>query len=297
MTVHTPARSRAAAPFRHGVLAISAAALAWGVGGAVAAVLMGGAGLGPVAVCAWRFAVAAGCLVLLPAARPSAAGGGRAAALLTGIGLTVGQCAYFGAVRYAGLGLATLITIGAGPVLTSLGAHLLLGERLTTRALAANGLALAGLALLTAAPAAGPRPLLGTGLALLAGAAQSGLTLWARGGGTARASAGAFGTGLAVLLPLALLTEGRLLPSGQHPLPTAAALLFLGTVPTLLAYRWYFAGLATVPGATAAVLVLLEPAAAALIGVVCFGEPFGRPALVGAALLLAAIVGLTRWQE
>ncbi|GAA3048712.1 EamA family transporter [Kitasatospora albolonga] len=289
MTTHA-----ATVPYRHGVLSISAAAVAWGAGGAVAALLMNTAGLGPIAVCAWRFAVAAGCLLLLPARERS---GGWRAAVLTGIGLMVGQCAYFASVRYAGLGLATLITIGAGPVFTSLGAHLLLGERLTRRALAANGLALGGLVLLTAAPAAGPRPLLGVGLALLSGAAHSGLTLWARGGGTARASAGAFGTGLACLLPVALLLEGGVLPSAGQPVPTAAALLFLGTVPTLIAYRWYFAGLATVPGATAAVLVLLEPATAALLGVACFGEPLTWTVAAGSALLLTAVVALTRRQE
>ncbi|MFB6890396.1 DMT family transporter [Kitasatospora sp. NPDC056327] len=290
MTAH------AAVPVRHGLLSISSAAVAWGAGGAVAALLMGTAGLGPVAVCAWRFAVAAGCLALLPAVRGRARPGAvpRRAAVLTGLGLAVSQCAYFASVRYAGLGLGTLVTIGAGPVLTGLGAHLLLGERLTGRAVAADLLALTGLALLVAGPVTGPHPVAGVALAVLAGAGQSGLTLWARAGGTARASAGAFTTGLLCLLPLALTLEGGVLPSGGAPLPTAGALLFLGTVPTLLAYRWYFAGLATVPGATAAVLVLLEPATAAVLGAACFGEPLTPALLAGSALLLTAIAALAR---
>ncbi|MFD7908309.1 EamA family transporter, partial [Kitasatospora sp. NPDC059747] len=123
--------SHAAVPFRHGLLSISAAAVAWGVGGAVAALLLRTSGLGPVAVSFWRFAVAALCLAVLP--RRERRRTPRRAAVLTGIGLAVSQCAYFGSVRFAGLGLATLITIGAGPVLTSLGAHVLLGERLTRR--------------------------------------------------------------------------------------------------------------------------------------------------------------------
>ncbi|MBD0671771.1 DMT family transporter, partial [Streptomyces sp. CBMA156] len=140
----------AAVPFRHGLLSISAAAVAWGVGGAVSALLMRTGGLGPAGVSCWRFGVAALCLALLPNREPR---GGRAgtrwrAAVLTGLGLAVSQCAYFGSVRYAGLGLATLVTIGTGPVFTSLGAHLLLGERLTRRAAAAVALALGGLALL-----------------------------------------------------------------------------------------------------------------------------------------------------
>ncbi|WP_030239722.1 DMT family transporter, partial [Streptomyces sp. NRRL S-350] len=314
--------SNAAAPFRHGLLSISAAAVAWGAGGAVAALLMRTSGLGPVAVCCWRFGVAALCLALLPAGAPRAgragprrgtartdagragtgrtdagrtdAGrtdAGRGTAVLTGLGLAVSQCSYFGSVHYAGLGLGTLVTIGAGPVLTSLGAHLLLGEHLTRRALAAVTLALAGLAVLVAAPAAGPRPVLGVTLAVLAGAGQSALTLWARGG-SARAGTGAFTTGLLCLLPLAAV-QG-VVPTAGEPAVTGAALLFLGTVPTLLAYRWYFTGLAAVPGAMAAVLVLLEPATAAVIGVLFLGEPVTAALPVGSALLLAAIAALAR---
>ncbi|MFG2844570.1 EamA family transporter [Kitasatospora sp. NPDC048296] len=282
--------SYAAVPFRHGLLSISAAAVAWGVGGAVAALLLRTSGLGPVAVTCWRFGVAALCLALLPSGRTS--GGRRGAAVLTGIGLAVSQCAYFGSVQYAGLGLGTLITIGAGPVLTSLGAHVLLGERLTRRAVAAVVLALGGLVLLVAAPAAGPRPALGVALALLAGAGQSGLTLWARGGGTAKASTGAFTTGLLCLLPFAAV-QG-VLPTAGDPALTGGALLFLGTVPTLLAYRWYFTGLTAVPGTTASVLVLLEPATAAVIGVLLLGEPLTAGLVAGSALLLAAIAALAR---
>ncbi|MEV7773904.1 DMT family transporter [Kitasatospora sp. NPDC086791] len=286
--------SYVAVPFRRGLLSISAAAVAWGAGGAVAALLMRTSGLGPVAVSCWRFGVAALCLALLPTGGRRADGGASrpGAAVLTGLGLAISQCAYFGSVRYAGLGLGTLITIGAGPVLTSLGAHLLLGERLTRRALAAVALALAGLALLVAAPAAGPRPALGVALAVLAGAGQSGLTLWARGGGSARAGTGAFATGLLCLLPLAA-TQG-VLPTAGDPAVTGGALLFLGTVPTLFAYRWYFTGLTAVPGVTAAVLVLLEPAAAAVIGVLFLGEPVTAGLLAGSALLLGAIAALAR---
>ncbi|WP_049661848.1 EamA family transporter, partial [Kitasatospora sp. MY 5-36] len=143
-----------------------------------------------------------------------------------------------------------------------------------------------------------PRPALGVALAVLAGAGQSGLTLWARGGGSARAGTGAFTTGLLCLLPLVAVQGVQgvqgVLPVDGDPLVTAVALLFLGTVPTLFAYRWYFTGLTTVPSTTAAVLVLLEPATAAVIGVLCLGEPLTAGLLAGSALLLAAIAALAR---
>ncbi|MFJ7246918.1 EamA family transporter [Kitasatospora sp. NPDC098652] len=118
------------------------------------------------------------------------------------------------------------------------------------------------------------------------------MTLWARAGGSARAGRGAFATGLLCLLPFAAL-QG-VLPSTGRPALTGGALLFLGTVPTLLAYRWYFSGLTAVPGTTASVLVLLEPATAAVIGVLFLGEPVTAGLVAGSALLLAAIAALAR---
>ncbi|MFJ9729717.1 EamA family transporter, partial [Streptomyces sp. NPDC101209] len=66
-----------------------------------------------------------------------------------------------------------------------------------------------------------------------------------------------------------------------------------GLVPTLLAYRWYFNGLTTVRNTTAAVLVLLEPATAALLAVL-LGEQISTLLVLGSVLLLTAIVLLAR---
>ncbi|MEU5540461.1 EamA family transporter [Streptomyces sp. NPDC020362] len=63
--------------------------------------------------------------------------------------------------------------------------------------------------------------------------------------------------------------------------------------PTLLAYRWYFSGLTTVRSTTAAILVLLEPATAALLAVL-LGEQISTPLVLGSVLLLTAIAVLAR---
>ncbi|MFD8757207.1 EamA/RhaT family transporter, partial [Kitasatospora sp. NPDC059577] len=89
--------SYAAVPFRHGLLSISAAAVAWGAGGAVAALLMRTSGLGPVAVSCWRFGVAALCLALLPTGGRRAGSGTSppGPAVLTGRGLATRPSAHF----------------------------------------------------------------------------------------------------------------------------------------------------------------------------------------------------------
>ncbi|WP_211265454.1 hypothetical protein [Actinacidiphila oryziradicis] len=50
--------------------------------------------------------------------------------LVTGLGFTLFQAAYFGAVQMTGLVVATVVTLGAGPVLVALGGRLTMGERL-----------------------------------------------------------------------------------------------------------------------------------------------------------------------
>jgi drug/metabolite transporter, DME family len=64
-------------------------------------------------------------------------------------------------------------------------------------------------------------------------------------------------------------------------------------VPTALAYSWFFTGLVSVPAGAAAVIVLLEPVTAAVIGVGLLGEHLAPASLAGTAVLLGA-VALTR---
>ncbi|MFI5966421.1 DMT family transporter [Streptomyces asoensis] len=289
MTTH------AMTPLRRGLLFVSAAAIAWGAGGAAAEELFRTSGLGTVAVSFWRFAVAA---VLLAArhlrhSAPVRPVPGRRTCVLTGIALAAYQTAYFGAVQDAGLALGTLITLGASPILVSAGAHVLLGERLGKRGAVAIGIALTGLLLLVAHPGSGPRPLMGVVLALLSAVGYSAVTLWARKAGATGAGATTWGAGALCLLPFAL-AQG-VWPRSGHIAESTGWLIFLGVVPTLLAYRWYFAGLVTVASTTAAVLVLLEPVTAALLALV-LGEQISTALVLGSMLLLTAVAVLSRDQ-
>ncbi|WP_328743772.1 DMT family transporter [Streptomyces sp. NBC_00285] len=292
-------------PLRRGQLSIAAAAVAWGAGGAAAEQLFRTSGLGPLAVSFWRFAIAAAILIAKHVQQQQAEQdqhvrqgvvGGRSlsgrSSVATGIALAVYQTAYFGAVQNAGLALGTLITLDASPILVGVGAHVLLKERLTRRGGAAIGLALLGLLLLVARPESGPRPLLGVVLALLSAVGYSAVTLRARhAGGTTSAGPATWAIGALCLLPFAL-AEGAW-PSAGHAVESTTWLVFLGIVPTLLAYRWYFSGLATVTGTTAAVLVLLEPATAVLLAVL-LGERITTALVLGSVLLLTAIAVLAR---
>lgn len=309
---------------RRGLLMLAIAAAAWGSGGAAAEILYRTTSLTPITVCWWRLTIAA---TVLTFARPTRSTTGRLrdrpapthptrrtlilrqgravirrptwpgradwrAAAPIGIGLAIAQAAYVASIADVGVAIATMVTLGAGPLLVAVGARCTLGERLTPLAAIAILVALAGLVLLTgSADTAGPRPATGIGLALLAAAAQAATTILGRRTGRTADTSAVCWIGALALTPVALVTG--VIPSHGAPLPTIGWLLYLGVVPTALAYPLFFAGLATVPATIASVVVLLEPVTAAVIAVALLGEHLTTSALVGTVMLLAAVAGIS----
>ena len=296
-------------PVGRGIWYVGIAATAWGTGGAAAAVLYTDTGLGPVAVSWWRFL--SGFLLLVAARRwagPKTSPRSLATArswrtiLITGAGLAVYQTAYYVAIDLAGLAVATVVTLGAGPVLIALGGHLTGIERLTRGAAAAVTAALAGLVLLTGAGSGGAAGTAGTasattrlagiGFALLSAAGYAVVTLLTRRGGTTLhrydAALGGFAVGAVLLAPLAV-TQNLTVPTGAGEI---VLLLYLALVPTALAYALFFAGLAVVKATTASVVTLVEPVTATLVAVALLDEVLTPGTAVGSALLVGAVVAL-----
>ncbi|MFH8938905.1 DMT family transporter [Streptomyces griseosporeus] len=291
-------------PVGRGLLYLIVAGAAWGTAGAAASLVYRASDLGPVALSFWRCAAG---LVLLAAARllrprgaaavaPAPLGRRVRRALATGVGLAVFQTAYFAAVSATGLAVATVVTLGAGPVLIALGARLTLGERLGGGGVAAVTGALAGLVVLViGGGGASVRPW-GVLLALVSAAGYSVMTLltrrWGREGG-ADASAttvSAFAVTSLCLLPFAV-GEG-LVPHAVDPVRTVVLLGYIAAVPTALAYALYFAGAAVVRSATVSVIMLLEPVSAAVLAVCVLGERVSLATCAGTVLMLGAVGGL-----
>jgi probable blue pigment (indigoidine) exporter len=135
---------------------------------------------------------------------------------------------------------------------------------------------------------------LGGVVAGLGGAAAMalGVTLTKRWGRPVGASPTAFAgwqltAGGLFLVPVTFLAEGA-----PPSVDQAAALgyLWLGLVGGLIAYVLWFRGIGTLPVTSVAVLVLLSPLVAAVLGAVVLGETFGPVQCAGFALSLAAIV-------
>ncbi|WUH95137.1 DMT family transporter [Streptomyces sp. NBC_00433] len=290
------------APATRGLIYVVVAATGWGTAGAVAAALYGRSGLGPLSLTFWR---AAGGFALLLAvrllrrrpARAVAAPRGTAVrrVLATGAGLTLFQAAYFCAVRSTGLAVATVVTLGSGPVLIALAARFTMGERLGRGGVLAVAGALGGLAVLVLGGGTGGavRPA-GVGLAVLSAAGYAAITLltrwWGRqgvAGDPFDTSMWAFGICAALLLPAAW-AEG-LLPHAAGLCRTLLLLGYLASVPTALAYGLYFAGAAVLRSATVSVVALIEPVSATVLAVTLLGERLTAPTVLGTLCLLAAV--------
>jgi probable blue pigment (indigoidine) exporter len=89
------------------------------------------------------------------------------------------------------------------------------------------------------------------------------------------------------LVPVTLLAEGA--PPAIDA-PAALGYLWLGLVGGLLAYVLWFRGVTSLPVTSVAVLGLLSPLVAALLGAVLLGQALGPQQLAGFALALAAMV-------
>ncbi|MFD5149271.1 DMT family transporter [Streptomyces sp. NPDC058401] len=284
------------------------AGTAWGTAGAAASLLFLASDLGPLALSFWR--CAGGLAVLLavlavrrrPRGALAGAGAVRARASVgsligTGLLFTLFQSAYFAAVRETGLAVATVVTLGSGPVLIALGARYWMGERLGRGGILAVGGALAGLAVLVLGSGGGEVRPLGVGWALLSAAGYGAMTLRARllgrrgtGGDPLVTTVWSVGVGAVCLLPFALV-EG-LVPHTAEPARVLWLLAYMATVPTALAYALYFSGAAAVRAATVSVIMLIEPVGAAAIAVLVLGERLTAPVVLGTVLLLTAVGAL-----
>jgi drug/metabolite transporter, DME family len=273
------------------------AGILWGTGGLAGSRLGALAHLEPVAVACYRlllgggFAVAylavTGGLRGLPRTRPA-----LRRILVTGLLLGQFQGCYFAAVHYVSVSLATMVTIGTMPVFVALGTMLRTRRRPDTRTVAALAAAVSGLVLLTWSPgvattASGLAAGFGLSLACALGFATLTLLTSTPVAGLEPLPTTAFGMALGgvALIPIAALS-GLSLPVRPDTLATA---VYLGSVPTALAYTLYFRGLRTAAPLFAALAALLEPLTAAVLAALLLGDRLTPAGWCGAALLIGTV--------
>ena len=134
----------------------------------------------------------------------------------------------------------------------------------------------------------------GLALAVVSGAGYATYTIVAKrllrlGHAPERVMAVSFSLGAVLLAPGAGARRRRLARDGRRAWPWR---VFLGAVPTALAYVLFARGLSSLTPGETATLTLAEPLTAAGLGIVALGERPGAVAAVGAGLVLAGLLAL-----
>jgi drug/metabolite transporter, DME family len=220
-------------------------------------------------------------------------------ALLCGFGLTLAlyQICFVGAIAGVGATVATLISVCLPPLLVTLAAARLRGERAGGSVLMALVVALVGAALTVLDTSTH-----GIGPAIFAGGLLAGGAALCAAGGTlivrslVERHPPLYVVTMAFTVAAVILFAGAL-PHGLQIHYTGLgwlALLFLALVPTALAYVCFLRGIATTTATTASIAAVFEPLTTAMLAWMLFGDRLGMIGLLGALLLVGASVMLYR---
>lgn len=252
----------------------------------------------PLVVGAARTAVGAVLLVLIarvvasvgqPASWP------RRTVAVAAVGIAGYQLTFFAAVADTGVAVGTVVAIGSAPALAGLLSRIVDGTPLSRRWAACTACATAGVGLLVLGGREAQVSPPGVLLALGAGASYAAYTvagkrLLAAGHGPEQTMARAFTVAALLLAPI-LLTAGAASP--VFTTEGVLLALYLGAMPTALAYVLFARGLRRLTPGETATLTLAEPLTAAALGAIVLGERPGAMAVAGAALVLAGLIALT----
>jgi DME family drug/metabolite transporter len=274
---------------------VLAAAVLFGTTGTARAL---GPDISPLGVGAARIAVGAALLALFAVLLARRSGAARARmsplpVLLGGVGVAGYQLSFFAAVADTGVAVGTVVALGSAPVFAGLLSRLVGGARLGARWAACTALATAGVAILVGSGQSADVSAAGVALALGSGVGYATYTVAAkrlldRGHSPEAVMARTFGTGALILLPVLPITGFAAFATA----PALATSLYLGTIPTALAYVLFARGLKVLPTAHVATLTLAEPLTAAALGTIVLGEHLSAGAAIGAAMVLGGLAAL-----
>jgi drug/metabolite transporter (DMT)-like permease len=212
-------------------------------------------------------------------------------AVMGGVGYVCQSLAYFSALNHASAGLVALLLYLYPFLVTGLGA-LFLGEALSAGRVLAVLAALCGTALTLGGGIDGEPlgVLLGVGAALI-------YSVYILAGSRVLATEDALGAATVVMLAAAAVFGAITLATVPH-FPSApagwAAVLAIAVVSTVIAMVGFFAGIRRLGAADAATLSTLEPIVTIALAAVLLDEPLRMQQLAGGAIILAAVVWLTR---
>ena len=210
--------------------------------------------------------------------------------LLPGAMLGINWICLFEAYNYTSVAAATMCYYMA-PVFIILLSPLVFGERITVRKGACAAVAVFGMVLVSDVLTSGLHGAKGLAFGLVAAALYTAIVIINR---TLEGISGEdrtivqFAVSALVMLPYVLLTEDvaalRLTPA------VLLLLLVVGVVHTGIAYVLYFGSIGGVSAQTAALLSYIDPVVAVLLSLLLLKEPMSVPAMIGAVLVIGAMI-------
>jgi DME family drug/metabolite transporter len=217
--------------------------------------------------------------------------------LVIGLLIAADQALYFLAISLTGVTVATLITICAAPILVTLLTSMIERKRPTAFTLGIVLLALIGTVMLDGGSERGTKtdsPGLGVILAVGCACAYAGVILLGRflAGKYHSLQITAIGFSTSAICLLVVSEAAGFV--GKYPVNGWLVILYMGAVPTALAYGLFLRGMRTTPAPIASVIVLLEPLTASALAWLLFGERLTLVGILGAVVLLGAIYALSR---
>jgi DME family drug/metabolite transporter len=243
----------------------------------------------PLAVGSARIAVGAVLLGVAAALVRGAAAGrwSRGALAAAAVGIAGYQLCFFAAVSDTGVAVGTVVALGSAPAMSGL-----LSRQVDGRWAACTALATVGVVLLVLSGSDAHVSVPGVLLALGAGVSYATYTVASKrlldqGHAPEAVMARGFGLAAVLLLPLLVVKGGDV-----ASVDGVALALYLGAIPTALAYVLFARGLKFLSPGETATLTLAEPLTAAALGVLVLDERPGGLAIVGAALVLAGLAAL-----
>lgn len=217
------------------------------------------------------------------------------AVALGAVGYAAQAGAYFASLKRLDASLLSLL-LYTFPVMVALAAAALGRERLTGRVAVALTLAsFGGVLVLGGAPSGALDPL-GTALALIAALVYSAYILTSAPVSSRLdplVLSTLVATGAAFTLTVAGVVDGDLSPAAVS-LEGYGWLVAIAVVSTVGAITLFFAGLSRVGPTTASIVSTFEPVTAIALAAAVFGESLSAIQLLGAALVLSAVVALAR---
>jgi DME family drug/metabolite transporter len=213
---------------------------------------------------------------------------------LGALGIALYQITFFSAVKSTGVAIGTVTALGSAPALTGLIAYFITGEKPSRKWFPATTLTMFGIIILTTSHGLANFNLRGFLLAIGAGASYSFFAV-----ATKRALKS--GVNISELMyrvfALAALISSPLFFSGDSDwieTPRGIAMvLWLGLIPTAVAYIAYSYGLKKVKASTASTLILAEPATATLLAAVVLGESINVRGWLGFGVVVAGLIYLS----